>query len=80
MSLVLSKKFSNALGTLDYLLEVDIADDLSVSDLRFRRGCVLNMFSKRYSIDLVWIPMRGSKVIVVMEWLGPNGDMIDCEH
>ena len=80
MSLVLSKKFSDALRTLDYLLEVEIFDDRLVSASRVHRGCVLNMFKERYSINLVLIHFRGSKVIVGIDWLGPNAAMIDCEH
>lgn len=57
---------------------MEIVDDHSMSTLRVHQGCVLNMFSKRYSIDLVMIPMRGKKFIVGM--LGPNGAMIDCAH
>lgn len=66
-SLALSKKFSNAPWTVDYPLEVEIIDDHSVSTSRVHRGCVLNMFNERYSIDLVLIPLRGSKVIVGMD-------------
>ena len=80
VSLALSKKFSDAPGTLDYPLEVEIADDRTVSASRVHHGCVLNLFSERYSIDLVPIPLRGSKVIIGMDWLGPNGAMIDCER
>lgn len=36
-------------------LEVEIMDDHSVSVSRVHRGCVLNMFSERYSINLVLI-------------------------
>ena len=80
MPLVLSKRFSDTLGTLDYLLEVEILDEILVSTSRVHRWCVLNMFSERYSIDLVPIPMRRLKVIVDMGWLGPNGVMIDYKH
>ena len=31
-------------------------------------------------MDLVAIPLRGNKVIVGMDWLSPNGEMIDCEQ
>ena len=30
-------------------------------------------------MDLVPIPLRGNKVIVGMDWLSPNGAVIDCE-
>lgn len=47
---------------------------------RVHRGCVLNMLSERYLIYLVPIPLRGSKVVMGMDWLGPIRAMIDCEH
>lgn len=80
MSLTLSKKFSDAPGMLDYPLEIEIYDDHSVSSSRFHRGCVLNLLNKRYSIDLVLIPLRGSKVIIGVDWLVPNGALIYCEN
>ena len=51
-----------------------------MSASRVHRGCIMNLFSERYSIDLVPIPMRGSKVIIRMDWLGRNGAMIECER
>lgn len=59
---------------------MEIVDDCLMSASRFHPGCVLNIFSESYSIYLVSIPLCGLKVIVGMDWLGPNGDMIDCEH
>ena len=40
VSLALNKKFCDALGILDYLLEVEIDDDRFVSDSRVHHGCV----------------------------------------
>ena len=57
MSLALRKKFSDDQGTLDYPMEVDIVSDCSMSALRVHWACVLNMFSERYSIDFVMIPL-----------------------
>ena len=57
MSLALNKKFRDALGTLDSLIEVEIADDRTMNALRVFHGCVLNMFSERFPIDLVSIPL-----------------------
>lgn len=31
-------------------------------------------------MDLVPIPLHGNNVIVDMNWLNPNGAMIDCEQ
>lgn len=80
MSLALTYNFSNTPWTLDYPFEVEIVDDNLVNASRVHRECVLNIFSERYSIDLVLIPMRGSKVIAGMDWLVRNGSMIDCEY
>ena len=76
----LSKKFCNAPVTLDYLLEVKIVDDHTVSSSSVHRGCVLNLFIERYSIDLVSIPLRGLKVIIEIDKLCPNETMIDYER
>ena len=43
VSLALSKKFRDAPGTLDTLLEVEIADDRTVSVTRVCQDCVLNV-------------------------------------
>lgn len=56
VSLTLS--ISDAPRILDYPLEVEIADNRYVSASRVHRGCVLNLFNERYSIDLVSIPLR----------------------
>ena len=80
VSIAHNKKFCDAPVTLDYPLEVDIMDDHFVSALRVHRGCVLNLFSEIYSIDLVLIPLRVSKVIIGIDWLSPNEAMIDCER
>lgn len=47
---------------------------------RVHRDCVHEMFSEKYLIDLVSITLRGNKVIVRMDWLNPNGAVIDCKH
>lgn len=78
VSLALKKKFSDAPRTLDYPME--IVDDRSMSASGVYRGCVLNMFSERYLIDLVPIALRRYKVIMCMDRLGPNKSMIDYEH
>ena len=46
VSLTLSKRFADALGDLDYLLEVEIADDRSVLVSMVHRGCILELFSE----------------------------------
>ncbi|KAL7617289.1 hypothetical protein Lser_V15G00773 [Lactuca serriola] len=80
VSLILRKKFPDTPETLDSPLEVEIVDDRTMCASRVFHGCVLNMFSERFSIDLVSISLTGSKVIIGMDWLGPNGDVIDCEQ
>ena len=69
---MLRKKFCDAPGTLDFPLEVEITDHRTMSASRVHRGCVLNLFSERYFIDLVSIPLRGSEVFIEIDWLGPN--------
>ena len=79
VSLALSKRFSRAPGKLDCPLEVEIADDRTVRVDKVYRGCSLQIFEEQFSVDLVPIPLRGNKVIVGMDWLSPNGAVIDCE-
>lgn len=69
MSLVLIKKFGDALRALDYSLEVEIADDRTVSAPRAHRVCVLELFCEKYLIDLAPIPLRGMQIIMGMNWL-----------
>ena len=59
---------------------MDIAIDRLFSASRVHRGCVLNIFSDGYLIDLVPIPLQRLKVVVGIDWLGPNGAMIYCEN
>lgn len=53
VSLPLNKKFSDASGILEYPLEVKIVDDRSVTASSVHHGCVLNVYNKKYSIDLL---------------------------
>ncbi|KAL7602564.1 hypothetical protein Lser_V15G25340 [Lactuca serriola] len=75
--LVLNNKFSNAPGEPEYPLEVEIADDRPLRVSRVYRGCLLELFSERYSTDLVPIPLCENKVIVGMDLMSPNEEMID---
>lgn len=56
--LALNKRFNDASGELYYLLDVEIADDRPMRVLRVHRGCILEIFGERYSINLVHIPLR----------------------
>ena len=78
MSPSLSKRFCDVLGELDCSLEVENVEDSLVWVFKVHRSCVLELFSKRYSIDLVHSPLCERKVIVGMEWLTPSGVMTDC--
>ena len=78
VSLALSKRFAGALGELDRPLDVEIVDDRTVKVMRVHRDCTLQLFGEQYLVDLVPIPLCGNKVIVDMDWLSPNGTVIDC--
>lgn len=80
LSFVLSKMFAGASRELCCPLDIEIVDDRSVWVSRVHQGCVLQMFSEQYPIDLVPIPLRGNKFIVGMDWLSPNRTMINYEH
>ncbi|KAL7608268.1 uncharacterized protein LOC111895812 [Lactuca sativa] len=79
VSLVLIKRFAGAPGELDYPLKFDLADDRSIQVSRVHRGCVLEIFNDQFPIDMVPIPLYGNIVIVGMNWLSPNGAVIDSE-
>ena len=57
VSLALIKKFWDAPGTLDSPLEVEIADDRTMSVARVYRDCVLNVLEERFRVNLVLIPL-----------------------
>ena len=76
VSVTLSKKFGDSSGVLDYPLEVEIAIDDTMSDLRAHRSCILELFYEKYLIYLVPIPFRGMKLIVGINWMSQNGDKI----
>ena len=80
VSLALSKRFLIDSGELDCPLDVEIVDDKIVRVVRAYRGCTLRLFDEQLSVDLVPIPLRGNKVIVSMDWLSPNGAVIDYEQ
>lgn len=73
------QEVGDAPGALYFPLEAEIADDWMVSASRVHRDYGLVMYDVRYSIDLVHIALRESKVIVGMDGLSRNGAMIDCE-
>ena len=54
--------------------------DRMVRVTRVHQDCTLQLFSERHLVDLVPIPLCGNKVIVGMDWLSPNGAVIDCEQ
>ena len=67
MSISISTNSGDTPGALDYPLEADIVDDHTMSARRVHPGCILKLFPERYLIDLVPIPMRGTKIIVSMD-------------
>ena len=40
--------------------------------------CVLRFYDERYLVDLVPILLRGNNIIIGMDWLSPNGAVINC--
>ena len=80
MSIAPNNRFDDAPYELDYPLEGEIADDCPVKVSRVHRRCILDLFREIYLINLVPIPLRERKVIVLMDWLRPNGAMVDYDH
>ena len=67
VSLALIKWFGKVPEELDCPLEANIVDDRLVRVSRIHQGCTLELFSERFSIDLVPNPLLESKVIVGMD-------------
>ncbi|XP_023743042.1 uncharacterized protein LOC111891204 [Lactuca sativa] len=80
VSLALGKQFSGAPGELDCPLDVEIVDDRTVRVVRVHQSCILHLFDEQFPVDLFLIPLHGNKLIVGMDWLSPNGVVIDCEQ
>lgn len=58
-----SWSYDVALGALDHRLQVDIADDRTISAPRSYRDCMLEIFGLDLSIELIPIPMGHVSVI-----------------
>ena len=65
---------------MGFPVDVKIVNDRSVSVARVHRGCTLQLFSEKYPVDLVPIPLRRNEVIMGMDWLSPNEEVIDHEQ
>ena len=65
---------------VDCPLEVKIVDDQFVRVSEVYKVCVLRIYDECYLMDFVPIPLHGNKVIIGMDWLIPNGAVIDCEQ
>lgn len=63
VSLALKNKFYDPRKILDFPLEVEITYERPVRASRVHHGYVMNLFSKRYFIDLVLIPPWGTNAI-----------------
>lgn len=59
---------------------MEITDDSLVHVSRLHQVSILELFSERYLIDLVPIPLRESNIIVGMDWLSHIVEMFDYEH
>ena len=72
-----SRRFDDVPIVLYYPLEVEIVDDHQVQVSMVHRGLTLELLNEQYPIDSVLIPLHESKLIMGMDWLSPNGEMID---
>lgn len=64
-----SRGFSVPCESLDRPLRVAIPDEHMISYSNVYWGCVLDIFSVEFSIDLIPIAMGDVYVIVGMDWL-----------
>ena len=67
--LALSRNFGDVPGALDYPMEEEIVYGRQVRCLRVYRGYILKLFHEKSLIDLVPIPLRRTKIVMVMDWL-----------
>lgn len=80
VSLAFSKKFDVTQGVLSHSLVMEIVDDHTVCASRFYHDCVLEMFRVRFPVNLVHVPLKGTRIIMGMDWLSRNGHIIDYER
>ena len=71
--LMLSNNFDDAPWMLDYPLEVEIVDDHIVNSPRVHRGCIMELFCEKYTIDMVPISLQGTKITIGIDWLSQIG-------
>ncbi|KAJ9545764.1 hypothetical protein OSB04_025471 [Centaurea solstitialis] len=66
------KDFQIELGNLDSPLAIDVAaEEVQVFEHVYR-GCSIDIFGVRFSINLIPIPMNGVDVVVGIGWMFPN--------
>ncbi|KAJ9561986.1 hypothetical protein OSB04_007146 [Centaurea solstitialis] len=66
------KDFQIELGNLDSPLAIDVAaEEVQVVEHVYR-GCSIDIFGVRFSINLIPIPMNGVDVVVGIDWMFPN--------
>ena len=80
VSLAFSQHISVSREGLSRPLRVSIADERVIYATEVIRGCVFEIFSVEFPIDLVPIAMGDVCVIVGMDWLSRFGAIIDCER
>ena len=56
---------------------VDIFDNRLVSAYRVFRGCIIDIYGKRFPIDLIMMVMGELNLIVGMDWLNRHHELID---
>ncbi|KAJ9544243.1 hypothetical protein OSB04_023950 [Centaurea solstitialis] len=66
------KDFQIELGNLDSPQAIDVAaEEVQVVEHVYR-GCSIEIFGVRFSINLIPIPMNGVDVVVGIDWMFPN--------
>ncbi|KAJ9560732.1 hypothetical protein OSB04_005892 [Centaurea solstitialis] len=66
------KDFQIELGNLDSPLAIDVAAEKVQVVEHVYRGCSIDIFGVRFSINLIPIPMNGVDVVVGIDWMFPN--------
>ncbi|KAJ9556097.1 hypothetical protein OSB04_010711 [Centaurea solstitialis] len=66
------KDFQIEFGNLDSPLAIDVAVEEVQVVQHVYRGCSIDIFGVRFSINLIPIPMNGVDVVVGIDWMFPN--------
>ncbi|GJY57304.1 putative reverse transcriptase domain-containing protein [Tanacetum coccineum] len=78
ISIVFSSLIDIILITLDYGVDVELADDRIIWVNTLIRGCTLNLLNHLFNIDLMPIDMGSFDILIGMDWFSKYQAVIVC--